>query len=222
MENFEVRLRTYLVFACKKKGQVSVFDDKIGSLPAKNIHTTSHNVLSGSDLEKWFSSPSLSKQTPRRFQAQLVFSTGILHAMRATVLRYLSVKQFEMTKIWEQLVWKITRAVGRLNGSSKTQSGGWRSVGQKPREICIWDDSYYQRKLKIFKDIEEKMDIRKSIPTVSDRFSLEINVSAADRHKFLNVNIWDEIHSWLLSKMPALWEMSKGRAQKIGRVLTDC
>lgn len=73
------------------------------------------------------------------------------------------------------MVWKITHAVGSANGSTKTHKGGWKKVGQKPPEICVWNESYIHGSINFLEEIEQYMSTRDKLDVESDQFFLGVN-----------------------------------------------
>lgn len=83
---------------------MSKLDNKILELQAKGLHTSRHNVLYTTDLEKLFASSPLSKQEPKGFQTKSGFSIAILITIRPTALWNLSINQIQKTKIRDQIL----------------------------------------------------------------------------------------------------------------------
>lgn len=62
--------------------------------------------------------------------------------MGTTVLMLLRVSQLLQMKLGDNIFWKIMSAIGSLEGTSQTHCGGWKSIGDKPQEICVLDEVY--------------------------------------------------------------------------------
>lgn len=181
---YKLKLLTGPIFSCPKDGLMAVIDNKVRILQERGLHSQHHNVLTREDLLKLFNSPSLSRDSPSGFQNRLVFTVGILTAMRPTALATLKLSQFQKIRLGDDTVWKITGCVGSTSGSSKTAGGGWKAIGQSPTEVCIWNEDYADGSINFYKDIDEYMSIRESVAPTLDRFFLGIHGRATCRNKF--------------------------------------
>lgn len=183
MWGYELHLLSGPIFDCPDAGLVSVLDNKAREQQRLGGFTESHNVLSREEVVALFKSPSLCKQTPVGFQTRLVFSIGLLTGMRPTALWSLSVGQFSLRQHLGKECLVITGAVGATNGSSKTCRGGWASIGQKPLEICVWNETYHGC-INFFEDIDSYLRLRSEIDPGTDRFFLGVNHRAANIRDF--------------------------------------
>jgi len=160
---YSLKLTSGPIFNCPKEGFFAVLDNKAREQQREGNHVVSHNVLSRQDLLQLYRSESLSKETPKGFQTRLIFTIGVLTAMRPTALASLTLSQFKKIKIGDEVVWVITGAVGSDCGASKTAKGGWSAIGGKIPEVCIWNEDYDDGNINFFKDIEEYMSLRSSL-----------------------------------------------------------
>lgn len=138
---YDIPLFTGPVFACPKEGLFAVIDNRARDLKVQGLHKISHNLLSKSDMFHLYQSESLSKTNEKGFLNRFIFAFKIFTAMRLTNLMLLRVCQFSEMNL-DDMVWKITSAIGSLNGMCKTHRGGCKCFGEKPQEIFVWDEFY--------------------------------------------------------------------------------
>ena len=92
--DYDLKIFSGPIFACPREGLVGVLDNKARQGQQQGRHVISHNVLSRDELIHLYRSESLSKNTPKRFLTRLVFTVGILTALRPVAIATLSVSQF--------------------------------------------------------------------------------------------------------------------------------
>ena len=85
----------------------------------------------------------------------MVYIIGIITAMRPTALATIFIGQFQKSRLKDDVVWKIKSAVGSTNGSSKTSRGGFNAIGQKPLEVCVWNEHYLDGAVNFFQDLDD-------------------------------------------------------------------
>lgn len=66
-----------------------------------------HNVLSKVDLIKLYGSRSLSVETPKEYKNRLVFTIGVLTAMRPNAMSLIKRSQFIKMEINNEILWKF-------------------------------------------------------------------------------------------------------------------
>lgn len=157
---YDLKLLEGPIFNCPHEGLTAVLDNKARSLQEQGMHTTHHNVLSRTELVTLYKSASLSLQTPKGFQNCVIFTIGIVTAMRPTAMAFLKRHQFQKIRLDDDWVWKITGTVGSTSGSSKTSSGGWKSIGENPVEVCVWNEAYENGTINVFKIIDDYIRLR--------------------------------------------------------------
>lgn len=75
---------------------------------------------------------------------RIIFTIGILTAIRSTSMATLNVGQFQKISLDAKLVWVITAAMGSDVDGSKTMKGGLAAIGDKPQEVCVWNEEYWK------------------------------------------------------------------------------
>lgn len=163
---------------------MSVIGNKVRTEQSLGNTIQSHNVLSREDLKILYASPSLSRTTPRGFQTRLIFNITLLTAMRPGALVALTIGQFQKMVMEGEEVWEIRGVIGSISGSSKTTQGGWKSINDKPTEVCVWNQDDLDGELNMYKDIDEYMEIRKNLECNTDRFFLGANLKAVTFSRF--------------------------------------
>ena len=168
------------VFNSPQEGLTAVIDNKFSLQQASGLFTERHNVLSKEDLLLLYGSPLLSRDTPKSFQARLVFDVALITAMRPTALVNLTVSQFRNITLRGENVWRIREAVGSRSGASKTRTGGWKDASVKPLEVTVWNSSSLGGLLNVYRDIDDYLKIREDMGLESDRFLLGYNAKGTE------------------------------------------
>lgn len=181
---YDLKLLEGDVFNCPAEGLMAVLDNKFSLQQSTGVVAESHNVLSKEDVIKLYESPLLDRDTPLGFQARLVFSVALITAMRPSALVHLTVGQVQKITCGGEQVWKICGVIGSRVGASKTATGGWKAVQDKPQEVCVWNRTCLGGKLNLFEDLEDYMRIRNSLDCGSDRFFLAANARATTFENF--------------------------------------
>lgn len=84
--------------------------------------------------------------------------------------------------------------MGATNGLMKTHEEERNSVGRRAKEVCVWNEDYFDGEVNVFKDISDYMELMNQISFVPKESFLEANLGASNRSLFLNCNPWDAIH----------------------------
>lgn len=128
--------------------------------------------LSSADLKTLYASLSLSKKTAKGYLTRLIFSVGLVTSMRPTAKYILDTSQFKRIMLDGKVVWKITGMIGSAAGALKTNKVGWSTIGEKPPEVCVWDESYVHGTINFFHDLDCYMSLHKRMRDVLSRFFL--------------------------------------------------
>ena len=121
------------IFAYPDKGLTVVMDNLFAKQQAGGAVVKSHNILARSDVTKLYQSPSLSRDTPKSFQARLVFNICLSCALCTTELYKLKIDQFHHDVVDGQKVWKVRGVIGETDGASKTVRGGIKTLAESQR-----------------------------------------------------------------------------------------
>lgn len=185
---YDIKILSGRIFACPKEGLFAVIDNRCRRLQSSGMHSQQHNVFSRDDLIELYKSKSLSKDTPTGFQTRLIFSLGLVTAMRPTALVSLNRNQFEKQVINGRKAWVVTEVIGDLTGSPKTSKGGWSSVGKAPLKIPIWEGTYLKDDtfdgISFYDDVDEYINIRDSMNVSTGRFFLSANQAGKRKREF--------------------------------------
>lgn len=149
----------------------------------KALHTTCHNVLSSNDFRGLYEPSSLPKITAKGYLTRLIFSNGLVTVMHPTVLCTLDISQFKTVTLDGKVGWKIRGMVGRTEGESKKNKGGWPMIGEKPPAFCVWDELYADETITFLKDLDCYMSLRESLKNAPTRFFLAINYRSVHLEK---------------------------------------
>ena len=182
---YDLNLTSGPIFNHPEEGLLTVADNKVREQQSSGNHVVSHHVLSRYDLVKLYKSASLSRDSPKELQARVIFTVGILTAMRPSALATLKVWQFKRVMIKDQAVWMISGVIRRDCGALKTERGGWAAIGNKVPEISVYDKDYESRCINFFKDLDDYMSLRSITEVGTERFFVAVNVKIRHRREFL-------------------------------------
>lgn len=197
---YDVDIFHHPIFTCKSNGLIAVLDNKARQLQSTGRHTKSHNVLSREDLMQLYNSTALLKNTPKGFQTRMIFNIGLLTGVRPTELHSIEVTQFQSINLRGESVLKYTGMIGNEDGGSKTARGGWGSIGRRPQEVCVYNESYCNSTLNLYADITQYISIISKFNQKTTKFFLQVNPNATDINNFLNHKTWGKIRSSLSLK----------------------
>ena len=97
--SYDLNLTSGPIFNHPEEGLLAVADKKVREQHRSGNHVVSHNVLSRYDLGKLYKSASLSRDSPKGLQARVIFTVGILTAIRTSALASLKVSQFKRVMV---------------------------------------------------------------------------------------------------------------------------
>lgn len=133
------------------------------------MYVISHNVLTKVYVEKLFTSPELSRNTPSSFQCRIIFGIEPVTAMRPTELHKLKISQFSQVFEEGEEVWCIKGRMGAVHGTSNTSIGGWKSAKFKPKEAFVFNEEYFNGTVNIFQDVTDYLFLRKNLKMKKDQ-----------------------------------------------------
>lgn len=183
---YSLSLTTGPIFGCPKNGLFSIIDNLFADQQSRGMTPESYNVLSSEDVEKLYSSPELSKESPRSFQTRMIYNLAISTNMRIGELHQLKRSQFKFSEQNGRGVIWVRCIVGSRIGASKNAKGGWKAVKEKPKEVPIFSKYYFGGILNPYNDIVEYWGLRNSITLKGedDRFFVAINTRAKNKGNF--------------------------------------
>lgn len=126
---------------------------------------------------------SLSSYTPKGLQNRVIFTVGILAAMRSTAMARLKGNQFTKMTSGANTVWKITDTLGYVSECSKTSSGEWESIGRTPGEVYVWNQLYMTGSIAFYSILDEYINLQDKVAKGCDRFFLADNVRTTTKNK---------------------------------------
>ena len=116
---------------------MAVLYNRFSAKQSEGTRNIGHKTLSTEDLRELYGSLHLYRDTPKGFQARLVFSMALITAMRPTALVELTTEQVNKERRNGEDPWVIRAAVGSHVRASKTDPGGFNAVREKPPEIFV-------------------------------------------------------------------------------------
>ena len=120
-----------------------------------------------------------------RISGTTSFSMGLKTSFRPTALAELKIGQLTNETRDGEMVWLITEAAGSRAGASKTNPGGLAAVREKPPQIFVWNPVALDGTVNVYQDIEDYMQMRRSMDATTNRFFLGFNLKAETFSKYL-------------------------------------
>ena len=160
----------------------NIIENRFRELQALGNMTNSHNTLGIDDLKVIFDYLNEdAKKSAASYRDRLVFVVGLATGLRPTALRLLTVNQLQEEKLRGINCIVFRSVVGGTAGESKTDIGGWKGAGDRPRVIPIPDEILLQGRINFYGVIKEYLNIRKRVQTNSKQFFLSIKTTGKDR-----------------------------------------
>lgn len=175
MWRYNINILAGPIYADPNEGVVAVLDNRAKEMQARGVVPVSHNVLSKKDVEKLYLSPSLSIDSPRTFLTRIILHVSLLTACRPTSLATMKISQWREARNNDEDVLVYTSVMGCRDGSTKTEKGGIRAIGQSPTTFYLWKSTALGGKLCVYDDILDYIKIRNSLQPATDRFFLQPN-----------------------------------------------
>lgn len=137
----------------------------------------------------------MSHDTGQGYKTRLLFTLGLLKAMRPPALASLKLGQFQKIKLENNVVWKISGFIGSSTWDSKTASGGWNSISQSPTEVCVCNEEYADGNINFYKDIDDYMGLRTVVAPNLGRFFLAVDYRETEISVFQKPTAWKKLIS---------------------------
>lgn len=74
--------------------------------------------------------------------------------------------------------------MGSLHGSTKTSGGGWKSIDENPVEDFVWENTYCDGVIIVYKDLDEHMGICDEFSPNLDLFFISFNIQVTTKSYF--------------------------------------